>query len=891
LVFTDIVGSTGLWLEHESAMSKVLEQHDALVADCVARAGGRVFKHTGDGAASVFGDPVDALEAAAAIQRAIASVNWELPSPLMVRAAAHSGVVHERDGDLFGPPLNRAARLVDQCAPGGVLISEATARLLAGRLPAELELVSLGSVQLRGLQEPEVVLALTGPGLSAQHDVGARRPLMGSLPAVDSDLVGRLDDVQSLTKALTASALVTVVGVGGMGKTRLALEVATLEAERFIDGVWWCDLTTATHGDAVGAVVLDGLRTRQVAGRTAVQSVTDILAGAQSLLVLDNCEHVIDAVRSLVATVRAECADVSVLMTSREALGLHGEALVAVSSLPVDDSIELFCERAAEVRPDFVRDDATSASVRAVCERLDGIPLAIELAAARCRAMSVAEISQRLGDRFKLLRGGRGNIDRHRTLQAAVAWSHSLLDDEERDVFDRMAVFAGGAALDAIATVVDRDEYDVLDVLDRLVARSMVVVGDTALGSRYRMLETLRQFAEDQLMERGIVDDVHDAYLGWIVQLAEEGRGAWMTDRELACMRRHCAELDNIRAALAYALDSGRVDDAALVLTGFGETAVLCGWYDLNTWADAGAFDVARNDDHVDAIAFLSQLALFGGDAERATQYLELVAHVPDEDASLDLVAARSYAMLWVARDVDGSLALLERWDRSNARTVRNPSRARVAHAFFTLQAIGSTAQSVADLDAAVIDAARLAGVAEVDEARAARCDIWTALLIAQLANVCLAVGDINAARDYATECMRLVDVFPEIALLRDTASATFAAVLMASGVSGPDPGALLLYVRDALAAAIAHGGWFAALVLALAAIPALQGRPECDDLVLCALVGSRTFPGIQPAESLDGLVGADRLAELAIEAGGMNLIEATRRALAALEQAIGTEG
>jgi hypothetical protein len=244
--------------------------------------------------------------------------------------------------------------------------------------------------------------------------------------------------------------------------------------------------------------------------------------------------------------------------------------------------------------------------------------------------------------------------------------------------------------------------------------------------------------------------------------------------------------------------------------------------------------------------------------------------------------------MLWVARDVDGSLALLERWDRSNARTARNLPRARVAHAFFTLQAIGTGL--AADVDPAVVDAARLAGVAEIDEARAARCDIWTALLLAQVANLCLVVGEIDAARDHVTECMKLVSEVPEIALLRDTASATFAAVLMASEVSGPNPGALLLYVRDALGAAIAHGGWFAALMLALAAIPALRGRPECDDLVLCSLVGSRTFAGIQPGASLDELVGTERLTELEEEAGDMNLIEAARRALAALDHAIETE-
>ena len=812
-----------------------------------------------------------------------------MPSPLQVRAAVHSGVVHERDGDLFGPPLNRAARLVDRCAPGGVLVSDATVSLLAGRRPTGLELESLGSVQLRGLQEPEAVSALTGAGLvAADHDVGAERAVAGNVPPVESELVGRLDDLRSLMNALEVSPLVTVVGVGGMGKTRLALEAATLVADRFVDGVWWCDLTVATHGDAVGAVVLDGLRIRQVAGRTAVRSVTDFLAGTRSLVVLDNCEHVIDAVRALVGAIRSECPNVHVLMTSREALGLRGESSVPVSSLPVDDGVDLFFERALEVRPDFVRNDDRTDAVRSVCTRLDGIPLAIELAAARCRVMSIGEVGQRLSERFKLLRGGRGNVDRHRTLLAAVAWSHSLLDDDERDVFDRMAVFAGGAMLDAIAAVVERDEYEVLDIVDRLVARSMAVVIDTPLGSRYRLLETLRQFAEDRLLERAATADVQNAHLQWVVRLACDARASWMTAGEVPAMRRHVAELDNIRAAVAYALDAERLDDAASVLAGFGEAAVLCGWHQINDWVDASSFDPARNDDHIDAVAFLSQLALFGGDSARAVDYLELVAHITDADASLDLIGARLYSTLWVQQDVAGGLALLERWERDNPRTAGNRPRANVAHASFTLQAFAAAGPD-GGIDPAVLDAALRAGIAALDEARRAGCDIWAALLLQMLSSVCLVTGDTDRARGYAVECMGIAETFPESGLLREMSRATFVNALFSTADgSVQEPGEALRLIRGGLEAAIGDGGWFAALVLAASGLPILAGRPECDELLLVCLVGSRTFAVLRTQQ--EELVGSQRAAELAAEAQGLNIVEAARRALAALDRAIESE-
>jgi predicted ATPase/class 3 adenylate cyclase len=585
LVMSDIVDSTRRWNADESAMAADLEMHDGLIRGVVEAAGGTVFKHTGDGMIAVFDDPVAAVGAAAGLQQAIGSAQWRYPDGLRVRVAAHAGVVYPRDGDLFGTAVNKVARLLGVCPPDAVLVSAAVAGLLNERAPEGIGLRRVGSVALAGFASPDEVFAVVGPGLVEVSDLagrGSAHPLR--LPAVDEELIGRSDELAAIWDALGRARLVTLVGVGGMGKTRLALEVAAGAAVSFADGAWWIDLAAASSDDAVLAVALAAVGAHESPGRTPLESFTDRFEGLTGLVVVDNCEHVLRSARDLIEALRTRAPETRIVATSREALGLRGEQLVPVGSLPTVDGIELFVERARMARPDLDV-DSNRPVIERICARLDGIPLAIELSAARCRAMTPAEIDARLDDRFRLLRGGRESAERHRTLQAAVGWSYSLLDPDERTVFDRMAVFAGGTLLDGLAAVTGLDEFDALDIVDRLISRSMVVATTTPLGTRYHQLETLRQYAEDRLLDAGSLGEVRDWHLSWAEALIAQLNEAAGLDAEAAAFSRFAAEIDNLRLAVAHAVASGRhavVHEMVTRMRGFAQHTFALEVYD---WA------------------------------------------------------------------------------------------------------------------------------------------------------------------------------------------------------------------------------------------------------------------------------------------------------------------
>jgi predicted ATPase/class 3 adenylate cyclase len=558
LVLTDIVGSTRRWASDELAMRVDLELHDAILREVVEGSGGVVVKHTGDGLLAVFEDPVGAVGAAASMQQRIGAAVWRHPDGVQVRAGVHTGVVHRRDADVFGTAVNRAARLMAACPPGGVLVSSACAGLLAERGPEGLTLRRVGPVALAGFATPDEAWAVDAPGLAPVETLSVRPELVPTgLPPLDDELVGRVEELSSIWEVVGRHRLVTLTGVGGMGKTRLALEVAHGALDSVVGGVRWIDLSVATSAEAVMPAAMVAVGALESAGRTALQAFCDHFAGRDALVLFDNCEHVLGAARELVTALRAAAPDVRIVCTSREALGVRGEYLVPVGSLPQADGVALFCERALALDPNLDI-EAARAVIDRICARLDGIPLAIELAAARCRSLSPAEIDVRLGDRFRLLRGGREGAERHRTLQAAVAWSYEMLDPDERQVFLHLAVFAGGTLVDGLGAVTGLDEFDLLDVVDRLVSRSMVVVSRTALGTRYHQLETLRQFAEDRLAESGRIDEVRDRHLAWADHLAGWVHSCAGTPQAADGFRRFCAEVDNLRIAVAYARGSGR---------------------------------------------------------------------------------------------------------------------------------------------------------------------------------------------------------------------------------------------------------------------------------------------------------------------------------------------
>jgi predicted ATPase/class 3 adenylate cyclase len=578
-LFTDIEGSTRLWEEHPDAMRAALARHDLVVRAAIGAHGGYVFATGGDGFGAAFGRAVDALATARAAQAALAAEGWPESAALHVRMGVHTGEAEERCGDYFGPAVNRAARLTAIAHGGQVLVSQVTGGLVVNDLRDGGSLVDLGEQRLRDLSRPERVFQLVAPGLREGFPPLTFR---GNLPVQLTSFVGRDEDLAGVAKALTKSRLVTLTGVGGVGKTRLAVQIAAELLPRFADGAWLCELAATNDPDLLGQVLVAALGVHPRPGRSLTESACDYLSGKQALIILDNCEHLLDAAAAIAEAVLLAAPAVQVVATSREPLGVAGERLLGVPSLRVAsepgleaiaacEAVRLFMDRAEATRPGLELDATNAAQIVEICRRLDAIPLAIELAAARLTSMSPGEIAGLLDERFRLLTGGRRRgVERHHTLRATVEWSYSLLAERERTIFDRLGVFAGSFDADAATAVAADDElaaWDVRDGLDDLVAKSMVVLEDGPDAStRFRLLETLRQYALERLDGTGHTERYRRRHAEHYATFAEvAGHGLEGPD-EAVWVGRFDAERDNLRAAVAWALDAQHADDSELGL-------------------------------------------------------------------------------------------------------------------------------------------------------------------------------------------------------------------------------------------------------------------------------------------------------------------------------------
>ncbi len=578
-LFTDIEGSTRLWQAAPDAMRQGLERHDAIVRDAIEAHGGYVFSTGGDGFAAAFARAGEAVEAAIEAQRALGAEPWSESAPLLVRMGVHTGEVTERDGDYFGPPLNRCARLMASGHGGQILCSTVTAALVSGQLPGGLTLRDLGIVRLRDLSEPEHVFQLDHEQLRAEFP--ALRSLdsyRSNLPSQSTAFVGRDDEVRDIAKTLAEARVVTLCGVGGVGKTRLALQVGAHVLPQFADGAWLVELASIGSAEAVEEAVAAVFGLQPAPGQTIDQSVLDYLAKKSLLLILDNCEHLLNAVAHFVETALRCSPGLTVLATSREGLAVSGERLLTVPSLQTPDStmtiedllvteaVRLFVQRAQDARSSFATEDEEAATVGELCRRLDGIPLAIELAAARVRVLSPKEILDHLDQRFKLLTAGRRTaVTRHQTLQSTLDWSYELLDDSERMVFRRLASFVGDldlAAAEAVAAGDDLEGFTVDDLLFRLVEKSLVVAVTGPTTTRYRLLETIRDYASDRLLESGEHEGVSQRHGRYFLLLAEELGPGLQGPEEVAHKARIEQDLDNLRTALRWAIDAGDADAA-----------------------------------------------------------------------------------------------------------------------------------------------------------------------------------------------------------------------------------------------------------------------------------------------------------------------------------------
>ncbi len=603
-LFTDVEGSTRRWEADAEDMGKALAAHDEVLRRAIEAHGGHLFKHTGDGVCAAFASPRSAVDAAVAAQRLL-----ELP----VRMGLATGEAELREGDYFGAVLNRAARVMAAGHGGQILVADSTAGLLSG-----VSLIDLGPRRLRDLPTPFQVFQVRAAGLQA--DFPALRALdasPGNLRAASTSFIGRESEVAELHAAVKAHRLVTLTGVGGVGKTRLALEVAARLADEFPDGVWFFELAAVTDPAAVPDAVAAVLGITQQPGKTVTESVAAALEGRVRLLVLDNCEHVVDSVADLVEAILAASATVTILATSREGVGVSQEQLWRVPSLDVTSGTEsaavnLFVDRAHSVVSDFsLAQPGEANAVVEICRRLDGIPLAIELAASRMASMTASEVRDRLDQRFRLLVGSRRGLSRHHTLRHAVAWSYDLLDDTEKALLDRCSVFAGGFDLQSACAVAGfpdvPDDFAVLDLLDALVRKSLLVADRSSGRTRFSMLETIRQFAEEQLVARGEASEIRATHSRYFAGREADILALWDSPRQREAYDWFTIELANLRTAFRWAADHGDLDVAATIATYVGWLGAGVQTIEPIAWAEE-LIEPARVADHP-RLAFLYVIA------------------------------------------------------------------------------------------------------------------------------------------------------------------------------------------------------------------------------------------------------------------------------------------
>ena len=585
-LITDIEGSTRLWEEHPASMAAALATHDGILRAAVEDRGGVVIKTTGDGFLARFDEPAVAIDAAISAQRDLAPLTCAPGVPVRVRMALHSGTAQSRGGDYFGPALNRVARLLAIGHGGQVLLSGVTVSLAGDRIAGDTEALDRGDHRLRDLDQPEHVFQLVAPGL--QHEFPPLRSTgstQSNLRSQATSFVGRERELDEVRRLVSGHRLVTLIGTGGTGKTRLMLEAAGGIDPLPRDGVWLTELAPVADPDIIPQEVARALGVRDQPGTPAIETLIDFLRYKELLLLLDNCEHVIGAAAELADRILAACPSVAVLASSREALGIAGEAVFQVPSLAVpaaserphdhdpvaaawfgavaaSGAVRLFVDRATAVQPSFMLTPENARPIVDICRRLDGIPLAIELAAARVTVLSIDEILKRLGDRFRLLTGGRRTaVPRQQTLQALIDWSWDLLPEADRRLLRRLSLFAGGWTLEA-AEIICADtpderagEIDTLDALGRLVGRSMVVV-DPGRTTRYRLLETIRQYANERLVESREADERRSRHLAYFLGVAESSRLPVRGPELVEWLAWLDAEADNLRAAIEWAIEA-----------------------------------------------------------------------------------------------------------------------------------------------------------------------------------------------------------------------------------------------------------------------------------------------------------------------------------------------
>ena len=583
-------------------MSAAVERHDATLEQAIQAHDGYVFKRMGDAFCAAFRTAPEAVAAAYEAQRALTKEDFSNVGDLKVRMAVHVGNADERNGDYFGPTVNRVARLLAIGYGGQILISAATADLAQGELPPQMSLRDLGSHRLKDLAQPEQVYQLIAPELQQKFfPLRSLDTLPNNLPLQLTHLIGRENDLAEIAQLLGKTRLLTLVGAGGIGKTRLALQAGAELLDAHSDGVWVADLGAISDPDVVPEAVAQIFAVIPVPGRPLIEAIIAALRTKTLLLILDNCEHVIAAAAALGETLLRGCSHLRMLATSRAPLDIAGEMVHRVPSLTFPEespdltstealsygAIALFVERATLANTRFALTDSGARVIAGICRRLDGIPLAIELAAARVKSLSVDQLATMLRERFRLLTGGsRSSLPRQQTLRAMMDWSYDLLSNDERTVFKRLGVFPGGFSLEAAQGVCTDDaiaDWDVIDLLSSLVEKSLVMAEAADEQQRYRLLESTRAYALERLHEENEEESVREKHARWFFSWAEQNDAQRNSISWRLWLGGTLAELDNLRAAIDWFLNGKPDAPAAAMLVAFVADA-LRGGQDAELW-------------------------------------------------------------------------------------------------------------------------------------------------------------------------------------------------------------------------------------------------------------------------------------------------------------------
>jgi predicted ATPase/class 3 adenylate cyclase len=753
-LFTDIEGSSQLWEQHPEAMKSALEQHDVLLRQAIQAHGGLVFKTVGDAFYAAFATAPAAVTAALAVQQALLTEEWGDTGPLRVRMALHTGIAEAREGDYFGPTLNRVARLLEAGHGGQVLLSLPTEELVRDELPEGASMRPLGEHRLKDLVRPERVFQLLHPALPTEFPrLRSLEAFTHNLPVQWTSFVGREQEMETVKQLLPTTHLLTLTGPGGCGKTRLALQVATDLIEIYRDGVWLVELAALTDPNLLPQAVATALGVPEGPGRALIATLIEYLRARSLLLVLDNCEHLIQSCAQFVEPLLRACPDLQILATSRERLGLTGERVYPVPSLSLPtlvngswlvvdglataapsspstinppasrvpepstlmkfEAVHLFVERAVYIQPQFTLSAQNAGAVAQLCQQLDGIPLALELAAARVKALSVEQLAARLDDAFRLLTGGsRTALPRQQTLRALIDWSYDLLSEAEQALLRRLSVFAGGWTLETAEAVCSDngiEEWEVLDLLTSLVEKSLVLYEEREGEPRYRLLETVRQYARDRLEERGETAGVRGRHRDWFLALAERAEPELRRSDQLVWLDRLDGEHDNLRAALEWC--RAEAEGAGASQSGWMElrvaSALLWFWVQRSYQSEGRQYLEAALSRASDAPARLRIRALQGAGRLTLLTHSDYAAAVRLFQASLDLaratndpegmtIALSSLALQSVmARDSERAAALAEA-GLVGARTAGDPWLLA-----FCLQIFGLAVRLGGDLDRA----------------------------------------------------------------------------------------------------------------------------------------------------------------------------------------------